>query len=80
MWISFISTTKQSCHLFRLATVLNANRIIFIDKGEVVEEGTHEELLKQKGRYYQLVMENEPSVGPDETAPGSEKRKNAQLN
>ncbi|KAM3965965.1 multidrug resistance protein homolog 49 [Aphomia sociella] len=55
-------TTVMVSH--RLATVLNANRIIFIEKGEVVEEGTHEELIKQKGRYYQLVLENEPSIAP----------------
>ncbi|KAL0879462.1 hypothetical protein ABMA27_003213 [Loxostege sticticalis] len=53
-------TTIMVSH--RLMTVLNANRIIYIDKGEVIEEGTHEDLLKQKGRYYQLVMENEPSM------------------
>ncbi|XP_059046777.1 multidrug resistance protein homolog 49-like isoform X2 [Achroia grisella] len=55
-------TTVMVSH--RLATVLNANRIIFIDKGEVVEEGTHEELIQQKGRYYHLVLENEPSMAP----------------
>ncbi|KAI8440970.1 hypothetical protein MSG28_009258 [Choristoneura fumiferana] len=55
-------TTIMVSH--RLATVLNANRIVFIDKGEVIEEGTHEELLKMKGRYYQLVLENEPSIAP----------------
>ncbi|VVC86458.1 unnamed protein product [Leptidea sinapis] len=37
------------------ATVLNATRIVFIDKGEVAEEGTHEELLRLKGHYYQLL-------------------------
>ncbi|XP_061717365.1 multidrug resistance protein homolog 49-like [Cydia pomonella] len=55
-------TTVMVSH--RLATVLNAHRIVFIDKGEVVEEGTHEELLKLKGRYYQLVLMNEPSMAP----------------
>lgn len=44
--------------------MLNANRIVFIDKGEVVEEGSHEELMIKKGRYYQLVLENEPSIAP----------------
>ncbi|XP_047539105.1 multidrug resistance protein homolog 49-like isoform X1 [Vanessa atalanta] len=56
-------TTIMVSH--RLATVLNANRIVFIEKGEVVEEGTHEELLSLRGRYYQLVLENEPSIAPD---------------
>ncbi|KAG6454144.1 hypothetical protein O3G_MSEX008540 [Manduca sexta] len=53
-------TTIMVSH--RLATVLNASRIIFIDKGEVIEEGTHDELLALKGRYYHLVLENEPSM------------------
>ena len=52
--------------LNRLATVLNAKRIVFIEKGEVIEEGTHEELLSLRGRYYQLVLENEPSIAPSE--------------
>lgn len=60
---------------FRLATVLNANRIIFIDKGEVIEEGTHEELLKMKGRYYHLVLENEPSIAPPPSNIDMTKRK-----
>nr|XP_032522824.1 multidrug resistance protein homolog 49-like isoform X2 [Danaus plexippus plexippus] len=64
-------TTIMVSH--RLATVLNANRIVFIEKGEVLEEGTHEELLSLRGRYYQLVLENEPSIAPssaDTDTPG----------
>ena len=38
----------------RLATVQKADRIIVLDQGQVVEEGTHEELLKQKGAYNEL--------------------------
>ena len=38
----------------RLATIKNCHTIIVLDKGEVVEKGTHEELLSQKGLYYQL--------------------------
>ncbi|XP_013148516.1 PREDICTED: multidrug resistance protein homolog 49-like [Papilio polytes] len=64
-------TTVMVSH--RLATVLNATRIVFIEKGEVVEQGTHEELLAQRGRYYQLVLENEPSI-----APGAEQNKHKQ--
>jgi ATP-binding cassette subfamily B protein len=39
----------------RLSTVKNADQIVVIDKGEIVEFGIHEELSKRKGMYYGLV-------------------------
>lgn len=38
----------------RLSTVRNANAIIVLEHGEIAERGDHEDLLKQKGKYYQL--------------------------
>ncbi len=39
----------------RLSTVKNADNIILLHEGEVAEEGTHDNLSKDKGRYYELV-------------------------
>ena len=38
----------------RLATVKNCDLIIVLDKGQIVEQGTHEELLEKQGQYYRL--------------------------
>ena len=38
----------------RLSTVRNSNAIMVLDHGEIIERGSHDELIAQKGRYYQL--------------------------
>lgn len=38
----------------RLSTIRNADRILVIDNGEVIEEGSHAELIKNRGHYYEL--------------------------
>ena len=39
----------------RLSTVKNADKIIVVDSGKIVEEGTHETLTAKRGTYYELV-------------------------
>lgn len=46
-------TVVISAH--RLSTVRDADQILVMNKGEIVERGNHESLLKKRGRYYELV-------------------------
>ncbi len=40
----------------RLSTIKNADCILYIDHGQIVEKGNHDELMKEKGEYYKLYM------------------------
>jgi ATP-binding cassette subfamily B protein len=46
----------------RLGTIKNADTIVLMDSGSVVEQGTHEELMALRGRYYYLYQQQESSV------------------
>jgi len=39
----------------RLSTIMNADSIVVLNKGEIVEQGTHQELLNKKGHYFKLI-------------------------
>ncbi len=49
-----IGTLLMVAH--RLSTIQHADNIIYLSHGKIVEQGTHAELLEQKGRYYGLYM------------------------
>lgn len=51
----------------RISAVKNADLILFIDKGRVAEQGTHEELLKQRGMYYQVYCQQFKDFEGDES-------------
>lgn len=38
----------------RLSTIKNADAIMVLENGQIIERGSHNELIEEKGRYYQL--------------------------
>lgn len=52
---SFLNKKTSVIVAHRLSTVRNADNIVVLENGEVVEEGNHEQLTKLKGKYYELV-------------------------
>ena len=56
-----LNTLNNSSTVFiiahRISAVKNADIILFLDNGRVIEKGTHEELLKLKGKYYEVYKE-----------------------
>ncbi|XP_053662554.1 multidrug resistance protein homolog 49 [Anopheles marshallii] len=55
----------------RLSTITNADKIVYIDKGNVLEQGTHDELMAARGLYYELVVASgsQKTADEDENVP-----------
>ncbi|MGN9867124.1 hypothetical protein [Bacillus swezeyi] len=43
----------------RLSGIKNADQIVVLDSGEIIEQGSHHELIENKGRYYELWKKEE---------------------
>ena len=56
-------TTIAIAH--RLSTLQRANRLVVMDRGKVVEEGPHEELMAKEGAYYRLYQAQARNVDTD---------------
>ena len=47
----------------RLKTVRGADQLLVVDKGQIVQRGTHDELMKQNGIYRRFISGREQAVG-----------------
>lgn len=62
----------------RLSTITDADVIVFMDRGVMVERGSHSELMAQQGRYYALVRANQKHEQEEKTANHQKRRKTIQ--
>ncbi|GAA3408122.1 ABC transporter ATP-binding protein [Paenibacillus hodogayensis] len=51
----------------RLSTIKNADLILVLDRGEIVERGSHDELMRIQGKYYQMVQIQQGELAPTVT-------------
>jgi len=64
-----ISAEKQQITILiahRLSTILHANTIFVLEKGRIIEQGTHDELVAAKGLYYAMWRQQ---IGERKTVP-----------
>ena len=54
--VNLMSNRTSLIIAHRLSTIQDADIIVVIDQGEIVEKGNHYQLLKEKGKYYDLYM------------------------
>ncbi|MGB7563236.1 MAG: multidrug ABC transporter permease/ATP-binding protein, partial [Prochlorococcaceae cyanobacterium] len=58
-----LRVTLKDCTVFfithRLSTIRNANLVVMMHQGAIVETGTHDQLMAERGRYYALYRQQE---------------------
>jgi ATP-binding cassette subfamily B protein len=52
--LMMVSTSILIAH--RLSTITNCDRILYIEKGKIIEDGSHKQLMHKKGKYFQLYI------------------------
>jgi ATP-binding cassette subfamily B protein len=70
-----VSAGKQQITLMiahRLSTIMHADRIYVLEKGKIIEEGTHDILLRKKGLYYAMWRQQ---IGERDTVPPKDRKK-----